>query len=90
MIISKIYTEIKKLNIKIPNNTNKNWGVQTEISRSKSGAEGERAKAGSSGPRGVHPHTETVGMFCRELTKASWPGSKKAWVKTGLAEHSGQ
>ena len=26
----------------------------------------------------------------QELTKASWPGSERAWDKTGLAEHSGQ
>ncbi|KAM7324691.1 hypothetical protein ACRRTK_016996 [Alexandromys fortis] len=63
---------------------------RTEISRSKSGAEGERAQARNSGPRGLHPYTETMGMFYQELTKASWPGSEKAWVKTGLAEHSGQ
>ncbi|XP_050001669.1 acyl-CoA desaturase 3 isoform X2 [Alexandromys fortis] len=63
---------------------------RTEISRSKSGAEGERARARNLGPRGVHPYTETRGMFYWELTKASWPGSEKAWDKTSLTEHSGQ
>ncbi|XP_057626094.1 histone deacetylase 11 isoform X2 [Chionomys nivalis] len=62
----------------------------TEVSRSKGGAEGERARARNSGPRGVHPYTEAMGMFYRELTKANWPGSEKAWDKTGLAEHIGQ
>ena len=63
---------------------------RTETPRSKSGAQGERARARNSGPQGVHPHTKTMGMFYQELTKASWPGSEKACDKTGLAEHSGQ
>ncbi|KAH0513430.1 Nuclease-sensitive element-binding protein 1 [Microtus ochrogaster] len=29
-----------------------------------------------------------MGMYYRELTKASRPGSEKAWDKTGLAEHN--
>ncbi|KAM7325908.1 hypothetical protein ACRRTK_014386 [Alexandromys fortis] len=65
------------------------WSTDRNL-KSKSGAEGERAQTRNSGPRGVHPHTETMGMFYRELTKALWPGAEKAWDKTGLAEHSGQ
>ena len=29
-------------------------------------------------------------VFLSANTKASWPGSEKAWVETSLAEHSGQ